>query len=332
MHLALLGAGRIGAAHARVLADDPRVTRLTVADVDAARAVTVAAEVGAHPSGDPEAAIRQADAVVIATSTTTHPEMIRAAMAAGVPAFCEKPLAGDLEAAIGLAREVETAGAVLQLGFQRRFDAGYREARRMIRAGEVGTIYMARLAGHDPAPPAEAYIPLSGGLFNDFTVHDFDILRWLLDDEAEEIWAIGAVRGFPMFARYGDVDTALATIRMRSGILVALDATRDDPRGYDIRAEIFGSKESISVGLGPRTPIRSVEPGVPAPTEPGWPGFYPRFRDAYEEELRGFVTLVTEGGPSPCTARDAVEAMRIAAAGNLSLAEHRPVRLDEIPA
>jgi myo-inositol 2-dehydrogenase/D-chiro-inositol 1-dehydrogenase len=218
----------------------------------------------------------------------------------------------------------------VQIGFQRRFDAGYVEARRMIRSGEVGTVYLVRMAGHDPAPPHESYIPTSGGLFRDFTVHDFDIVRWLLDDDVEEVWAIGAVREFPVFAKYDDVDTAVATMRMRSGALVSLDVTRDDPRGYDVRTEIFGSRESIAVGLGPRTPIRSVEPGIPAPTEPGWPGFYARFTPAYVAELTAFIGWAIEGGPSPCSARDAVEAIRVAEAATRSLREHRAVRIDEI--
>lgn len=330
MRIALLGAGRIGASHARVLAADPRVTAVTIADLDATRAATVAAEVGAQAAADAATAIAGADALVIATSTTTHAELIRAGVARGIPVFCEKPVAEDLATSIAVAREVEAANGAVQIGFQRRFDPGYVEARRMVREGEVGTVYLVRMAGHDPAPPHESYIPTSGGLFRDFTVHDFDIVRWLLDDDVEEVWAVGAVREFPVFAKYDDVDTAVATMRMRSGVLVTLDVTRDDPRGYDVRTEIFGSKESIAVGLDPRTPIRSVEPGVPAPTEPGWPGFYVRFTPAYIAELTAFIGWAIAGGPSPCSARDAVEAIRVAEAATRSIHEHRAIRIDEI--
>ena len=223
MKVTLLGAGRIGVMHARLLASLPGV-ELLVADVDTARATAVAAEVGGQAMPSVDAAIAAADALAIASSTDTHADLVRAGLARGIPMFCEKPLAKDLAGSIALATEIQAAGAILQLGFQRRFDPGYVEARRMIASGELGTVYLARLAGHDPAPPAEAYIPTSGGLFRDFSVHDFDIIRWLLDAEVEEVYADGAVRGFPMFAKYGDVDSAVATLKMSNGVLVAMSA------------------------------------------------------------------------------------------------------------
>jgi myo-inositol 2-dehydrogenase/D-chiro-inositol 1-dehydrogenase len=329
MRIALLGVGRIGVMHARLLAGLPQV-ELLIADVDAERAVAVAAEVGATALPSIDAAIAAADALAIASPTDTHAPLVRAGLARGLPMFCEKPLAADLAGSIALARDVEAAGGVLQLGFQRRFDPGYAEARRMVRTGELGTVYLARLSGHDPAPPAEHYIPGSGGLFRDFSVHDFDIIRWLLSGEVEEVYADGAVRGFPMFATYGDVDSAVATLRMADGVLVAMTVSRHDPRGYDVRAELFGSRDSVSVGLGPRMPLRSVEPGVAAPTEPGWSGFIERFAPAYTAELVAFVEVAAGRAATPCTAHDGVEALRIAEAATRSLAEHRPVRLDEI--
>ena len=329
MKVALLGAGRIGVMHARLLASLPGV-ELLVADVDEARAASVAVDVGGRAMPSVAAAVAEADALAIASSTDTHADLVRAGIARGVPMFCEKPLAKDLAGSIALARELDAAGTVLQLGFQRRFDAGYMEARRMVASGDLGTVYLARLAGHDPAPPAEAYIPASGGLLRDFSVHDFDIIRWLLDAEVDEVYADGAVRGFPMFAKYGDVDSAVATLKMSNGVLVAMTASRHDPRGYDVRAELFGSKDSISVGMDAKMPLRSVEPGVPAPAETGWAGFIERFTPAYTAELRAFAEVAAGRVPSPCTARDGVEALRIAEAATRSLAEHRPVRLDEI--
>jgi len=329
MKVALLGAGRIGQMHARLLAGLPDV-ELLVADVDASRAASVAAAVGARAMTSVGDALAAADALAIASSTDTHMDLVRAGLARGIPMFCEKPLAKDLAGSITLARELREAGAVLQLGFQRRFDPGYVEARRMIAGGELGTVYLARLAGHDPAPPPEAYIPTSGGLFRDFSVHDFDIIRWLLGAEVEEVYADGAVRGFPMFARYGDVDSAVATLRMSEGVLVAMTVSRHDPRGYDVRAELFGSRDSISVGLDAKMPLRSVEPAVPPPAEAGWSGFIERFTPAYTAELVTFVDVAAGRIPSPCTAQDGVEALRIAEAATRSLSEHRAVRLDEI--
>ncbi len=330
MRIGLIGAGRIGALHARLLASLEGVDELLVADIEPSRAAQAAATVGAT-SMDVETLIAAADGVVIAAATSAHGQLIRASLAAGVPTYCEKPIGESLEDAIALASEVEASGVPFQLGYQRRFDAGYREARRMVADGELGTVYAFRLAGHDPAPPHESYIPQSGGLFRDFTVHDFDVIRWLLGREVAEVFATGTVRGFPVFARYGDIDTAVATLRMDDDTLGVLTAARHDPLGYDIRAELFGSLDSISVGLGPHTPMRSVEPGVPPPAGPAWANFMHRFEDAYRAELAGFVALVRGDVTSPCTARDGVESLRVAEAANRSMAEHRPVAVSEIP-
>ncbi|HXG39376.1 MAG TPA: Gfo/Idh/MocA family oxidoreductase [Candidatus Limnocylindrales bacterium] len=330
MRIALFGAGRIGQLHARLLREVRPTGALVVADADPERARTLARSVGATAAPSVEAAFEGADAVVVAAATDAHAPLVRQGLARRIPTFCEKPLAVDLATSVALAGEIEASGVPFQLGFQRRFDPAYREARRLIETGAIGTIYALRLAGHDPAPPHEAYIPVSGGLFRDFSVHDFDVVRWLTGDEVEEVYADGAVRGFPVFAKYGDVDTAVATLRFRSGILAVLTTTRHDPLGYDIRTEIFGSNDSVAVGLGPRTPLRSLEPGVPPPAGPAWPNFLERFTDAYRAELAAFLQVAAGELPSPCTAWDGVEAQRIAEAATRSLHEHRPVRVAEI--
>jgi myo-inositol 2-dehydrogenase/D-chiro-inositol 1-dehydrogenase len=330
MRVALIGAGRIGSLHARLLAATPGVDELVVADAVPDRAAEIASENGIAAAPTIEAALDGADAVVIAAATNAHAELIRAAIGRGIPTFCEKPLALDLGDTISLAAEIASSGVPFQLGFQRRFDAGYREARRLVETGELGTIYTITLGGHDPAPPHEAYIPASGGLFRDFSIHDFDVLRWLTADEVVEVYADGGVRGFPVFAKYGDVDTAVATLRLASGAFAVLTVARHDPLGYDIRTELFGSKDSVSVGLGPQTPMRSVEPGVPPPAGPAWQNFLVRFQAAYRDELAAFVRVARREMPSPCTERDGVEALRIAEAATTALKEHRIVPLAEI--
>jgi myo-inositol 2-dehydrogenase / D-chiro-inositol 1-dehydrogenase len=267
--------------------------------------------------------------VVIAASTSAHAGLIRDAVDAGLPAFCEKPVALGYEETLEIVEKVESGGAVLQIGFQRRFDAGYVEAKRLVYSGALGTLYSLRLATHDPEPPHEGYIPTSGGIFRDLHIHDFDILRWLAGSEAEEVYAVGSVRGFDVFSRYGDVDTAAALIRMEDGVVAVLTGGRHDPLGYDVRAEVFGSGDSIAVGLDGRTPLRSVESGMPPPEKP-YPNFQARFEDAYRAELRHFLRLARGEAENPCTARDALEALRIAMAADLSLAERRPVRLLEV--
>ena len=329
MQVAQLGAGRIGAMHAEILASLLEPGELTVADVDPVRAQAVADDVGAKQQEIGEA-IEGAEALVIAASSTAHPELIRAGIARGIPVFCEKPLATGLEETKRLVDEIEASGIRFQLGFQRRFDAAYGEARRLVTDGSLGTLYVLRLAGHDPAPPHEAYIPLSGGIFNDFSVHDFDVARWLTGQEFEEVYADGGVLGFPVYAKYNDVDTAVATMRLSGGTRAILSATRHDPLGYDIRTELFGSGDSVSVGLGPQTPIRSLEPGVQPPAGPAWSTFIDRFHDAYESELRAFLRVARGEEESACTARDGLEAVRVAVAATRSLHEHRPVPISEV--
>jgi myo-inositol 2-dehydrogenase / D-chiro-inositol 1-dehydrogenase len=331
MRIGLLGAGRIGRMHAAVLTGIDEVDELLIGDPDTEAATAVASELGARAL-PPEAVIDEADALVIAAASDAHLPLVRAGLERAVPIFCEKPLTKDLVDAIAVAAEIEQAGTPFQLGFQRRFDEGYLEAKRVVDSGELGTLYSVRMAGHDPAPPHESYVPVSGGLFRDFSGHDFDILRWLTSDEVEEIYADGSVREFPMFAKYDDHDNAVACLRMRSGALVVMTVSRHDPRGYDIRTELFGSKDSISVGLGPHQVIRSVEPGVPEPVGPAWPNFQVRFAQAYRDEMLGFFALARGETKSACTARDGVESARIAEAATLALHEHRIVRLEEIPA
>jgi myo-inositol 2-dehydrogenase / D-chiro-inositol 1-dehydrogenase len=330
MRIGLFGAGRIGARHAGVLARDPRVDEILVGDADTRRAEMVAGEVGGQAGSIEDILDSGPDAVVIATSTPAHAPLILASVEAGIPAFCEKPIALGYDDTVEVVEAVESSGAVLQIGFQRRFDAGYAEARRLIESGELGTIYSVRLATHDPEPPPEEYIATSGGIFRDLHIHDFDVLRWLTGAEAGEVYATGSVRGFDFFSTHGDVDTAAALITMQDGTVAVLTGGRHDPLGYDVRAELFGSRDSVAVGVDARTPLRSVEPGTPPSEKTGYPNFQDRFLDAYRAELKYFLSLASGEVENPCTARDALEALKIALAADLSLAEHRPVGVSEV--
>jgi myo-inositol 2-dehydrogenase/D-chiro-inositol 1-dehydrogenase len=329
MRLAVVGAGRIGRMHAGIATETPGIGEVIVADIDPERAAAVAASTGAHAAPSVDTALDRSDAVLIASATDAHVAIIRAALARGLPIFCEKPLAGSLGESITIAAEIESAGRPFQLGFQRRFDPAYLRAHEMITTGKLGTLYAIRLAGHDPAPPTESYVAASGGLLRDFSVHDFDLIRWLTGSDVAEVFVMGAIRAFPWFATYDDVDTAVATLRMTDGTLVALTVSRHDPLGYDIRTELFGSRDSVAVGLGPRTPIRSLEPGVPPPAGPAWSHFMERFESAYRAEIAGFVAVASGERSSPCTARDGVEALRTAEAATRSLKESRLVSLAE---
>ncbi|HSL33171.1 MAG TPA: Gfo/Idh/MocA family oxidoreductase [Candidatus Limnocylindrales bacterium] len=329
MKVALIGAGRIGRLHGTVLAGHPDVDEVLVHDVVPETAEEAAGAFGGRVCATAEEAIDRADAVVIAANTHAHAPLVRSAVEAGRPTFVEKPLAFGLEESEALVELVERTGAILQVGFQRRFDAAYREAARLVAAGELGTVYLVRLIAHDDAPPPESYIPTSGGLFRDSSIHDFDAIRFVTGREVDGVVAVGSVRVAEVFARYDDVDTAGAILTMDDGSLGVLSQTRHNPRGYDIRMEVIGSGDAVSVGFGDRTPSRSLEPGAPAAAA-GWDGFLSRFAGAYRAELEAFVRVAHAEAPSPCTARDGLEAMRIAAAATLSAREHRTVRLTEI--
>ena len=197
-----------------------------------------------------------------------HATLVSQAIDAGKPVFCEKPLAFDLESTVALVDKAEAANAVIQVGFQRRFDPAYVEAKRLLDTGELGTLYMVRLIAHDHTPPPDAYIPVSGGLFRDSSIHDFDALRWLTGQEVVEVYATGAVRNFPVFAKHDDVDTGACIFTLEDGTIGSHAQTRHNPLGYDVRMEVVGSKDVVCVGLDGRTPIRSLERGRARHGEP----------------------------------------------------------------
>ncbi len=330
MRIALIGAGQIGRLHGALVAAEPGVDEVLVADVDPIRAAETATAIGGRVAPSVEWALDHADAAIIAASTEAHGRLVMAAIERSLPTFCEKPLAFDLAETLQLVDEIETRGAVVQVGFQRRFDPAYREARRLVESGELGTVYLVRLIAHDHAPPPEAYIPRSGGLFRDSSIHDFDALRWVTGQEVDEVYATGSVRGFPVFKQYDDVDTGAAILTLADGTLGVLSQTRHDPLGYDTRMEIVGSSDVVAVGLGQRTPLRSLEPDASVLAGPAWQTFFSRFESAYRDELTTFLRVARGDVASPCTARDALQAMRIAVAAGRSHVEHRPIRLVDL--
>ena len=330
MRIGLLGAGRIGRLHGGLLVAETEVEEVVVADLDVARAVETGSAIGGRPVGTIEEAMDGVDAVVVAASTDSHAALVTQAVERGLPAFCEKPLAFSLDETVQLADLIEARGAIVQVGFQRRFDPAYREARRLVGSGELGTVYIVRLIAHDHEPPPESYIPTSGGLFRDSSIHDFDALRWVTGQEVDEVYAAGSTHGFPTFERFDDVGIGAAILRLADGTLAVLSQTRHDPIGYDIRMELVGSRDSVAVGLGRQTPLRSLEADAPTLADPPWQTWLRRFEPAYREELRTFLRVARGEIPVPCTARDALAAMRIAVAAGRSRTENRPVRPKDV--
>jgi myo-inositol 2-dehydrogenase / D-chiro-inositol 1-dehydrogenase len=330
MRVAVLGAGRIGALHARLLAESQEVERVIVADELPERAEEVAESVGGEARAI-EDAIATADCTVITAATSAHVELIGASLDGGRPTFCEKPIALELDETEAVVERVEREAAVLQIGFQRRFDRGYSEARRLVQSGELGTLFTVRLATHDPDPPHEEYIAQAGGIFRDLHIHDFDSLRWVTGREAADVYAAGSVREYDWFEEYGDFDTAAALVRMEDGVLAVLTGGRRDALGYDVRAELVGSRDSVAVGLDPATPMRSLEPGAQDLLhDPRHANFAERFEPAYRAELSHFLEVARGQAENPSTARDALEALRLAMAADRSVAEGRPVPLAEV--
>jgi myo-inositol 2-dehydrogenase/D-chiro-inositol 1-dehydrogenase len=318
MRVGLAGAGRIGASHAGVLSGAPGVDALVVTDVDGARARDVADRLGAQVADSPEEMLRSGvDALVIATPTASHAELILAGVAAAVPVFCEKPVALDLAATLRVQAAVLERDAVVQIGFQRRFDAGYAAARTAVTDGLLGTVHRVHAITADPEPPAAQYIPNSGGIFRDCHIHDFDMIRWVTGQEVLAVTAIGANLGAAFFAESGDVDTSAALLELSGGALATLQGSRYNGGGYDVRMEVAGTAGTWAVGMDPRVPLRTSEGGlVGAPAT--WPNFWERFAPAYAAEMAAFLDLARGEGPNPCPVSEALAALRIAEAADAS--------------
>lgn len=330
MRVSILGVGRLGATHAETLSRLPDVSELCVFDQDSARARSVAAPLGARAVPTVDEALKGAETIVIVTPTDTHAGLIRRALDAGIPTFCEKPIAIGIAETKEIVADVERTKGRLQIGFQRRFDAGYMRARDAIRSGDLGTVYSFLMVSCDRTPPPDAYIATSGGQFKDQFIHDFDITRWLFADEVEEVVAMGSTRGFPTYEGMNDVGTSAVLLRMRGGALGLATALRHNEAGYDIHVEVHGGKDTIAIGIDVRTPWRSVEADAPTFASPAYPSFHVRFAEAYRSELAHFLRFASGEAPNRCTAADALEALRIAEAAGRSWRERRPVKLDEI--
>ncbi|MFD7701343.1 Gfo/Idh/MocA family oxidoreductase [Streptomyces caelestis] len=331
MRIGVIGTGRIGTLHAHTLSRHRDVGSLILTDVDPARAQALAHRLGetAAPGVD-EIYTWGVDAVVITAATSAHADLIGRAARAGLPVFCEKPVALDLTGTLQAITEVETAGTVLQMGFQRRFDTGYQGAREAVRSGRLGRLHTVRAMSSDAQPPPTGYLAQSGGLYRDSLIHDFDILRWVTGREVTEVYAAGSDAGPAMFREAGDVDTGAALLTLDDGTLATVTATRLNGAGYDVRMELAGERDQIVVGLDDRTPIASTEPTGPPAADKPWTGFLERFGPAYEAELVAFVEVVRGERANPCDGREALQALLVAEACELSRRERRPVRPTEL--
>jgi myo-inositol 2-dehydrogenase/D-chiro-inositol 1-dehydrogenase len=337
MKVAVIGAGSMGSRHAQILDEQPGVDEVLVVDADPARAAAVAEHVGgrAMPHDD---ALEAADAVIVATPAALHAATVEAAIARGLHVLCEKPLTEELASSMALVQAAEAAGAHVEIGFHRRHDPAFVAGRARVADGSVGSVHLLRLTAFDPRvapwtaehwPPSEA-----APILLHSSIHDFDFVRWMTGQEIVEVTTEGGgfAPGRPTDPR--DVVTAVVSMRLSEGTLAVLEATWLHPAGYDNRVELVADAAHLSMGWSPRTPATlleggSLEGGVAE--LPSWAGYLDRFEEAYRAEIAAFVACCRGERPPSSSARDGLEALRVAIAATRSFVERRVVDLDEIP-
>ncbi len=331
MRIGLAGVGRIGAFHAATLKGLDCVEQVVVGDADPGRAQAVSKELDCETAADVGALFRAGlDEVATCSQTSSHAQLIGRAQDAGLTTFCEKPLASDLASTLLIAERVGDGSVPVQIGFQRRFDAGYRAARSAVISGSLGWVHTIRATTNDVAPPHASYIPTSGGFFRDCSIHDFDAVRFVTGREVVSVFAVGQNRGAGFFAQSDDIDAAAAVLTMDDAAIALISGSRYNARGYDVRLEELGSKDFVCVGMDDRLPLRSVEERVDFPSAMAYTDFMVRFRQGYVDELVAFSELVAGRIEAPCSADEALEAFRVAGACDLSRHQGRPVRMPEV--
>ncbi len=323
--VALFGAGRIGKIHAGNLVRQPDVKLKYVVDVDAGAAKALADAHGAKVAdGDAVFGDATVKVIVIASSTDTHADLILRAAAAGKAIFCEKPVDLALDRAKSCAQAVAKAGVPCLIGFQRRYDPTFSALKARIDAGEIGAPEMLVVTSRDPgAPPAE-YLKRSGGIFKDMLIHDFDIFRWILDDEAETVYATGSVLTDPSIATVGDIDATAVTIRTKKGRLAQINTIRRAAYGYDQRFEVIGEKGMLQAGNHKPTEVVAWNGTAVAADKPEH-FFLERYRAAYAAEMAHFFDALAKGTPIRTSIDDGVKALALAEAATISWREKRIV-------
>ncbi|MFN2489239.1 MAG: inositol 2-dehydrogenase [Actinomycetota bacterium] len=327
VHVGIVGLGRMGRFHAENLAGRVRAAELVrVVDEVEDTARGVGDKLGVEWSSsfkdlldDPEI-----EAVVIATPTPLHADMIRQAAQSGKHIFCEKPVSFELDPTVQAIEATRAAGVKLQMGFHRRFDPDWTAAVDRIKKGDLGDVYLFRTSLRDMRPPNIDYIKSSGGFFIDVTIHDFDTARWMVG-EIDEVTSFGSTVADPAIAETGDIDTALICLRFDSGALGVIDNSRVAGYGYECSTEVMGSKATARIGHHRRAHLQWLTPGQAA--EDWVKDFTERYPDAYRLELEDFVVGIREERPVAVTGEDALAAFVLCQAAAESFREGRTVKL-----
>ena len=337
MNIGLIGAGRIGRIHGEILTKHVTGAKITVVAEVYANGETIAwanglgigkvvkdyHEVLADPA---------VDAVFICSSTDTHTQIIMEAARAGKQIFCEKPISYDIDKIVEALRVVKECGVKLQIGFNRRFDHNFGKIRAMVQDGKVGDVQVVKITSRDPAPPPIPYIKVSGGIFLDMMIHDFDMARFLSGSEVAEVYAQGAVLVDPAIGEAGDVDTAIVSLKFANGALGVIDNSRQAVYGHDQRVEVFGSKGCLAARNDTDTSVDYYTPDCMVSDNPIRP-FRVRYELAYATEVQAFVDAVNEGKAPAVDGWDGLQPILIGLAATQSLKEGKPVtvrRLDRI--
>lgn len=328
--IALLGAGRIGKVHARAVTSVEGVKLAAIADASGEAAEALAAIYQSRVSTiEAIEADVDIDAVIIATPTGTHADLIERFARAGKAIFCEKPVDLDVKRARACLKVVEETGARLMLGFNRRFDPNVQALKKTIEEGQVGNCEMVHIISRDPAPPPIAYLASSGGFFKDMTIHDFDMSRFLLGEEIEAVQASASALVDPAIGEIGDFDSALAILTTVNGKQCMISNSRRATFGYDQRIEVLGSKGSISTeNTRPASIELATADGFLRP--PIHDFFMSRYVEAFATEIKSFASALISGEPMAPGGHDGLKALEIAEAADRSAREKRLVRIDEI--
>ncbi|MGU3643802.1 inositol 2-dehydrogenase [Microbacterium sp. C23T] len=322
LRFGLIGTGRIGQVHAANIAANRDTTLSWVADPFVEGARSVAESFGGRVTADTDElfAADDVDAVLIASPTPTHVALIEQAVDRGIPVLCEKPIDLDITRVEALRPKVTAAGIPVALGFNRRFDPAFAEARARVAAGEIGALEQLTIISRDPAAPPAAYVAVSGGIFRDMTIHDFDMARFFLPDIVE-VSAVGSTTFDPGAREHGDFDTAVVTLRAASGAVVTIINSRHSAVGYDQRLEAFGALGTVQVANRSTSLVSLSTAERVEATAPYEDFFLQRYAEAYAAELRSFVELVREGASASPTFDDGRAALLLADAAQRSATE-----------
>ena len=327
--IALLGAGRIGKVHARAIAEDKRAKLVAVVDAMPQAAQAIADTAGCAVSTiDAVVEDPQVDAVIICTPTNTHADLIERFARAGKPIFCEKPIDLDVARARACLQVVRQTGAKVMLGFNRRFDPHFRAVRQAIDDGRIGKVEMVTITSRDPGPPPAEYIKVSGGIFRDMTIHDFDMARFLLGEEIATVFATGSVLVDSKIGELGDYDSASLVLTTKSGRQAVISNSRRASYGYDQRIEVHGSLGSVSAEN--QRPVSIEIANKEGYTRPPLHDFFmTRYTSAYAAEISAFIDSVEAGAALSPTAEDGLVALQLADAALRSTKEGRAVSLGD---